>query len=71
MHFLSDDEKRRFAEEMVATVRACAAVHQFEPLAIAVDAWKSTAEAYAAGVPRQGEDLQWLDEPVAVVRPTA
>ena len=69
MTFLSDEEQEMFATELVDLSRACAAVHQFDRLAIAIHAWQSTAEAYAAGVPRGGGDVDWLDDVTVVERP--
>ena len=62
------DEREQFADELVTVARACAAVSAFEPLATAIHAWQSTAEAHARGYTRE-EDLDWLDEPAPVVRP--
>lgn len=61
MTFLSDAEQDAMADELVTTTRACAGVGRFDPLAITIAAWKATAEAYAAGIPRDGADLTWLD----------
>jgi hypothetical protein len=58
MTSLSETEQEMLAAEVVDLSRACAAGHQFDMLAIAVDAWQSTAGAYAAGVPK---DADWLD----------
>lgn len=69
MTFLNESEQEAFADELVDLARACASVERFEPLALAVQAWKSTAEAYADGVPRDGEDIEWLTHPVTVPRP--
>lgn len=68
VELLSEDERRGFAEELLATARACAAVAAFEPLAITIHAWQSTAEAYARGY-TPDDDLEWLDDPEAVERP--
>jgi len=69
MTFLSEVEQEAFANEVVDLARACATVHEFEPLAIAVHAWRSTAQAYASGVHRDGSDIAWLDEAAVVERP--
>ncbi|KGM13185.1 hypothetical protein [Cellulomonas bogoriensis] len=61
MTFLSDAEQDVMAKEIVDIARACAGVGRFEPLAIKLSAWRATAEAYAAGVPRDNADLTWLD----------
>jgi hypothetical protein len=67
MAFLSSEAQERFASELVDTARACASVAQFEPLATVIHAWRSTAEAYAAGWDR--DEYEWLDEPVEAKRP--
>ena len=67
MRFLPQPAQQQFADELVHTARACAAVHQFEPLATEIAAWKSTAEAYAYGW--DVEPVDWLEEPVDVERP--
>ena len=67
MRFLPVSEQQQFADELVQTARACASVQQFEPLLAEVAAWRSTAEAYAAGWDKAAVD--WLDAPVDVTRP--
>ncbi len=67
--FLSEPERDSFAAELIEVARACASISDFTRLEITVHAWRSTAEAYAAGVARDGSDLEWLDEPVDVERP--
>ncbi|MDR1117849.1 MAG: hypothetical protein LBL01_00935 [Bifidobacteriaceae bacterium] len=67
--FLSPGEAEELAAELVDTLRACASVSQFEPLAAAVAAWRSTAEARAAGWGPAGYD--WLDEELPVARPSS
>lgn len=55
--------RRSFVMELIATARACAAVGRFERLAIALAAWRGTAEAYAdPGVAVDGSDLDYLYE---------
>lgn len=71
MRFLSDGEQEAMAAELVETARACASLHAFEPLAIAIRGWQATAQAYATGVPRDGSDLEWLEEHDEVERPEA
>jgi transcriptional regulator with XRE-family HTH domain len=66
MRYLSDAEQEMFAKEFVDLSRACSAVHQFDPLAIALSAWQSTAQAYASGVPRDGGDIEWLEDVTTV-----
>ena len=63
---LPTGEQQQFADELVATARACASVQQFEPLLAEVAAWRSTAQAYAAGWDKV--EVDWLDEPDDVTR---
>lgn len=70
MTFLGDHEQVQFADELVELSRACAVIGRFEPLAMAIRQWKSTAEAYASGVTADGSDLEWLQTPKLVERPT-
>ena len=60
MTFLSEGEQQQLADELVSLARGCAAVDRFEPLAAAVQGWEATAQAYAAGIPRDGADIDWL-----------
>lgn len=69
IEFLSDAERMAFADEIVRVMRACAAVGDYRQLLITFHAWRSTAEAYAHGLPHD-EALHWLDSPVSVPRPT-
>jgi hypothetical protein len=68
MSFLPSDGRQRCANELAEVARACASVSVFEPLEVEVNAWRSTAEAYASG---HGPDKEydWLDESIAVERP--
>ena len=68
VEFLAADDRARFAEEIVDLTRACAAVGQFSRLLVVFDAWRSTAEAIAAGYTPDA-DLDWLPEPVLVQDP--
>jgi len=67
VQFLPDEDKQEFVDDMVKTARACASVAKFEPLDIAIRAWKSTAEAHAAGWGKT--DYVWLPEEIPVERP--
>lgn len=66
--FLPADGRERFAAEMVDLTRACAAVGQFSRLLVTFAAWRSTAEAIAAGYTPDGE-VDWLADPVPVADP--
>lgn len=59
-----------FVAEFQATARACIAVARFDRLAILLEAWKATAEAYAdPRLTADGSDLEYLDEPEVVEAP--
>lgn len=68
MNLLPVGEREAFAAELVDVARACASVSVFDPLATLIHAWRSTAEAYAAGF-TPDDELEWLDEPALVGRP--
>jgi hypothetical protein len=65
--FLTEQGRSDFIAELVDVARACAAAGRFEPLAIALHAWQSTAEAKAAGWGQV--EPEWLAEPGRVERP--
>lgn len=67
--FLAPHERRAFVGEYFRTARACASVGDFRQLTIAVEAWKETAAAYAAGLDSRGADLHFLEEPEVVLDP--
>lgn len=69
IEFLPDDAKREFADEFVRTAHACASVGQFQRLTIVINAWEATAEACADGIPPDGSDLDFFDEPEPVPDP--
>ena len=68
LEFLSAIDRASFADEVVDVARACATVSQFDRLMEVLTAWRSTAEAIAAGFTRD-EDLTWLLEPAPVPDP--
>ena len=68
LEFLSSPDRASFAAEVVDVARACAAVSQFDRLLEVLTAWRSTAEAVAAGYTRD-EDLTWISEPAPVADP--
>lgn len=67
VQFLPDGDKREFVDDIVSTARACASVAKFDPLKQAIHAWKSTAEAHAAGWGKT--DYIWFEEEIPVERP--
>jgi hypothetical protein len=69
MIFLSQEEQQQLADELVSLARGCAAVDRFQPLSAAVQGWEATAQAYAAGIARDGSDIDWLTESESVSRP--
>ncbi len=69
MTFLSEREQQQLADELVSLARGCAAVDRFEPLSASVRGWEATAQAYAAGIPRDSSDIDWLTDSEPVSRP--
>lgn len=67
--FLKRIDQDSFATEIVAVARACASVGYFGRLAITISAWEATATAVAEGLPADGSDLDYLDEPTPAERP--
>ncbi len=68
LEFLSSADRASFAAEVIDVARACAAVWQFDRLLEVLTAWRSTAEAVAAGYTRD-DDLTWISEPAPVTDP--
>ncbi|MFB2583001.1 hypothetical protein ACEXQD_17265 [Herbiconiux sp. P15] len=67
---LTDDEVQAYAQEIDRHVWSAAELGEYEGLLGVQAAWRATAEAYAAGLPRgRGEGLQWLDPAPPVDRP--
>jgi hypothetical protein len=59
-----------FVAEFLNVARACLSVGRFDRLTITLEAWKSTAEAYAdPTVAIDASDLHYLDEPESVPDP--
>ena len=59
-----------FVAEFLNVARACLAVGRFDRLTITLEAWKSTAEAYAdPAVAVDASDLHYFDAPEAVPDP--
>lgn len=69
IEFLTEQERDRFAHEVVEVARACAVFATFDRLESTVSSWRATAEAAADGVDPTGADLDWLAEPAPVSRP--
>ena len=63
---LSPEDQAVCAQELLRSARASFATSQAHLAIAAMTAWESTAEAIAAGLPRQ---VEWLDDPTAVSRP--
>lgn len=60
--FLPPQHRRQFVGEFLRLTRASASIGRFERLAIALEAWKATAEAYAdPGLTPDGSDLDELE----------
>lgn len=70
VEFLAQPDREAFAREVVDVTRACAAIAQFGRLESVVSSWQATAEALAAAIDATGADLEWLEDPVRVPRPT-
>lgn len=68
MEFLGESDRETFATEIMDTARACAAVSRFERILVVFEAWRSTAEAIAAGYTCDDE-LDWIEEPAPVGHP--
>ena len=59
-----------FIAEFQDTARACIAVARFDRLAILLEAWRATAEAYAdPRLTADGSDLEYLDVAEVVAAP--
>ena len=68
VEFLTPADREAFAQEVVDVARACAAVSRFDRLLLTLTAWRSTAEAIAAGYTHD-DQLDWLDQPAPVADP--
>lgn len=64
---LPADEQDACARDIIRAARASFSTRQAHLAVAEVAAWKSTAEAYAAGL--SNGPIDWLDEPVSVERP--
>jgi hypothetical protein len=62
--------RKEFIVEFLGTARACASIGRFDRLTIALNAWQSTAEAYAnPHLTSDGSELEPLRRPAAVANP--
>jgi len=68
LEYFSPSDREAFAQEFVDVARDCAAVSNFDRLALTLNAWHSTAQAIADGYTHD-EDLDWLDLPEPVANP--
>lgn len=66
---LSEDEKRACAKELASRVTSAVELGEYRLLLDDFRSWKSTAGAYAAGMPRNDDDLTWLPDLPVVLRP--
>ena len=67
---LPRDVHAQFVAEFQDTARACISVARFDRLTILLEAWKSTAEAYAdPQSTADGDDLEYLDDPETAADP--
>ncbi|MUL61104.1 hypothetical protein B5P44_00695 [Mycobacterium sp. CBMA 213] len=66
---LSEDEQAEFADEVDGLVWCAAELGEYTQLLRCILSWQGTAEAYAAGLPRDNADLSWLDDAPSVPRP--
>lgn len=61
--FLPGEARREFVGEFLRLARACASVGRFDRLAISLQAWRATAEAYAdPNISIDGSDLDYIEE---------
>lgn len=63
---LNAEDRDRCARELLRAARASFSTSQAHLAIATFTAWKGTAEAVAAGVPRA---VEWLDQPLPVARP--
>lgn len=61
LEFLPAHVREEFMDDFVRTARACSSIGNFDRLGGALEAWKGTAEAYAAGLDPSGDDLDYID----------
>lgn len=71
LEFLDGHEQQLFAEDFFRTARACAAMGNFERLAVEVGNWHETALAYSRGLRDRLASIEYLDVEVAAEDPSA
>ena len=65
----SEDEQAEFAGKVDSLVWHAAELGEYTQLLRCIRSWQGTAEAYAAGLPRDNADLLRLDDAPFVPRP--
>lgn len=69
---LPESAHAKFVAEFQSVARACVSVGRFDRLTVMLEAWKSTAEAFAdPSLTPTGEDLEYLDTPEAASDPSS
>lgn len=66
---LSEAERTTFSQEVEPLLWSAAELGEYRGLLDTFHSWQATAQAYAAGVPRGGGDLDWLPDLPVVPRP--
>ncbi|HET9876084.1 MAG TPA: hypothetical protein VFQ37_09995 [Mycobacterium sp.] len=66
---LSADEQHQCAEEVGSLMWSAAELGEYRRLLDSFRSWQATAQAYAAGLPRDDDDLTWLPDLPVVARP--
>lgn len=66
---LSDAERGEFTQEVESLLWSAAELGEYRRLLDTFHSWRSTAQAYSAGLPRDGSDLNWLPDLPVVPRP--
>lgn len=70
VNLLPEKDRPEFVAEFLDLSRACLSVGRFDRLTIALEAWKSTAEAYAdPTITTDGSDLHYFEQPREVPDP--
>jgi hypothetical protein len=70
MGLLSEAEQRECAAEIDGLMWAAAELGEYRLLLDSFWSWRGTAAAYAAGMPRDNDDLTWLPDLPVVARPS-
>lgn len=69
MALLSENEQRQLTEEIESLLWSAAELGEYRRLLESFHSWRATAEAYAAGLPRDDGGLTWLPDLPVVARP--